>query len=154
MATAVPWQTIVGDERPDIRALLSGAAVPVARQALQRSLRKPGLAMAVTTILDIVVAALTGGLSAVAGVLPRALAGGLTSLLSLITGGKGGMLRTLTGIASLVTALIQVVSLGLTLIAGLRTGTSLLTLAPMVVAILSALTMALKTASVALRRRS
>ena len=154
MATAVPWQTIVGDERPDIRALLSGAAVPVARQALQRSLRKPGLAMAVTTILDVAVAALTGGMGAVAGVLPRALAGGLTSVLSLITGSKGGTLRSLTGVVSLITALIQVVSLGQTLLAGLRTGTSLLTLAPMVVAILSALTMAIKTASVALRRRS
>lgn len=153
MATAVPWQTIVGDERADISALLAGAAAP-ARQVLQRSLRRPGLSLAATSVLDLLVAALTGGMGAVAGALPRVLAAGVTSVLSLITGSKGGALRTVTGLASLATALIQVVSLGVTLIAGVRTGASLFTLAPMVVAIGSVLTMAVKTASVALRRRT
>jgi hypothetical protein len=150
---ALPWQTIIGNGRPDMRAFLS-LAQPAARQVVQRSLRKPGLAMAATTMLDLLVAGITGGPAAIAAALPRFIGGGLTSLLSLVTGTKGGALRTITGIVSLLTALVQVISLGVALIGGLSSGASLLTLAPTAVATASALTMAVKTASVALRRRS
>jgi len=134
--------------------MLSRAAMPTARTVVQRSLKRPGLSMAATTVLDLFVAGVSGGPAALVGAIPRALGGGLTSLLSLATGSKGGALRGLTGAVSLLTALVQVVSLGWTLIGGLADGTSLLTLAPMAVATASALLMALKTASVALRRRS
>ena len=150
---ALPWQTIVGDGRPDMRAFLS-LAQPAARQVVQRSLRKPGLAMAATAVLDLLVAGITGGPAAIAAALPRFLGGGLTSLLSLITGTKGGALRTITGVVSLLTALVQVISLGVALIGGLNSGASLLTLATTAIATASALMMAVKTASVALRRRS
>jgi hypothetical protein len=109
--------------------------------------------MAVTTMLDLFVTGISGGTSALTTALPRALGGGLTSVLSLVTGSKGGALRSLTGVVSLVTALVQVVSLVLTLIGGVRGGAPFLTLAPMTIAMLSALVMALKTTSVALRRR-
>lgn len=154
MAVGLPWQTIVAGETPDLRAMLSRVAVPGARTLVQRSLKKPGLAMAVTTALDLIVAALSGGGSAIVGALPRVFAGGTTALLSLITGSKGGALRSVTGFVSLGTALVQVVSLGVTLIGGVRSGMPALSMLSMAVAMVSALTMAVKTASVALRRRS
>lgn len=154
VAAGLPWQTIVAGETPDLRAMLSRVAMPGARTLAQRSLKKPGLAMAVTTLLDLAVAGLSGGGSALVGALPRVLAGGTTALLSLITGSKGGALRSITGFVSLGTALVQVVSLALTLIAGVRSGMPLLSLLSMAIAIASALTMAVKTASVALRRRA
>lgn len=154
MAASLPWQTIVAGETPDLRGMLSRVAMPGARTLVQRSLKKPGLAMAVTTALDLVVAGLSGGGGALVGALPRLLAGGTTALLSLVTGSKGGALRSVTGFVSLGTALVQAVSLVLTLVSGIRTGMPLLSTLSMVVAIASALTMAIKTASVALRRRS
>ena len=154
MAASLPWQTIVAGETPDLRAMLSRVAVPGARTLVQRSLKKPGLAMAVTTALDLVVAGLSVGTSALLGALPRVIAGGTTALLSLITGSKGGALRSITGCVSLGTALVQVVSLVLTLASGIRTGMPLLSTLSMMIAIASSLTMAVKTASVALRRRS
>ena len=154
MAASLPWQTIVVGETPDLRAMLSRVAIPGARTVAQRSLKKPGLAMAVTVALDLIVAGLSGGGSALVGALPRVLAGGATALLSLVTGSKGGALRSITGFVSLGTALVQVISLLLTLLSGLRGGMPLLSTLSMVVAIASALTMTIKTASVALRRRS
>lgn len=154
MAASLPWQTLAVGETPDLRAMLSRVAMPGARTLVQSSLEKPGLAMAVTATLDLVVAGISGGTGALVGALPRALAGGTTALLSLVTGSKSGALRSITGFVSLGTALVQVVSLVLTLIAGVRSGTSALSLVPMAIAITSALTMAVKTASVALRRRS
>jgi len=153
-AAGLPWQTIVAGETPDLRAMFSRLAVPGARTLVQRSLRKPGLAMAVTTALDLIVAGLSGGTSALVGALPRVIAGGTTALLSLITGSRGGALRSVTGFVSLGTALVQVVSLGITLIGGIRSGMPALSMLSMAVAMTSALTMAVKTASVALRRRS
>lgn len=154
MAAGLPWQTIVAGETPDLRAMFSRVAMPGARTLVQRSLKKPGLAMAVTTALDLLVAGLSGGSGALVGALPRVLAGGTTAFLSLITGSRGGALRSVTGFVSLGTALVQVVSLGLTLIGGVRSGMPALSMLSMAVAMASALTMAIKTASVALRRRS
>jgi hypothetical protein len=154
MAASLPWQTIVAGETPDLRGMLSRVAMPGARTLAQRSLKKPGLAMAITTALDLFVAGVSGGPGALVGALPRAFAGGTTALLSLITGTKGGALRTVTGVVSLGAALVQVISLLLTLVSGLRGGAPVLSTLSMAVAITSTLTMSVKTASVALRRRS
>lgn len=153
LAMALPWQTIVAGETPDLRAMFSSAVAPTARRAVQASLRKPGLSLAATTVLDLVVAALSGGTSALAAAVPRGAAGGLSALLALVTGRKTGALRKMTGVMSLVTALIQVASLLTTLVRGVTAGSSLLALVPMAIATGSALVMAVKTASVALRRR-
>ncbi|MHB9004259.1 MAG: zinc ribbon domain-containing protein, partial [Coriobacteriia bacterium] len=154
LAMALPWQTIVAGETPDLRAMLSSVVTPTARRAVQASLRKPGLSLAATTVLDLVVAGLSGGTSAVTAAIPRAAAGGVSALLALVTGRKGGALRSLTGVVSLLTALVQIASLLTTLVRGLGAGSSLLVLAPMAIATGSALVMAVKTASVAFRRRS
>ncbi|MHB1342619.1 MAG: hypothetical protein ACYC77_11900 [Coriobacteriia bacterium] len=154
MTAGLPWQTIVAGQTPDLSGMLSRIVVPAAQRAVRASLKRPGLSMAITTVLDLIVAGVSGGPGALVGAIPRALAGGLTAVLSLATGSKAGALRGLTGVVSLATALVQVVSLGLTLVGGVRSGTSFLSLAPMAIAMISALTMAIKTASVALRRRS
>jgi len=153
MTAVLPWQTIIAGETPDLRTMLASAAAPAARRVLQSSLRTPGLSLAATTALDLIVAALSGGASAVSAAIPRVVAGGLTVALALMTGSKGGALRSITGVAATVTALVQMGSLLLTLIDGFRGGASLMTLAPMAVATASALTMAARTASMALRRR-
>ena len=154
MATGLPWQTIVAGQVPDLSSMLARVAMPTAQKVVNRSLRRPGLALAVTTVLDLFVAGITGGGTAVSAAIPRVIGGGATALLSMITGSKGGALRGLTGIISLLTALVQVFSLLVTFVSGLRGGAPLITLAPMAIATGSATVMALKTASVALRRRS
>jgi len=154
MAAMLPWQTIVAGETPDLRAMLASAVAPTARKVVQSSLRKPGLSLAATTALDLVVVALSGGSSAVTAAIPRILAGALTATLSLITGSKGGALRTVTGLLAVVTVLVQTGSLLVTLVGGVLGGAPLLALVPMAIATASALTMAVKTASMALRRRS
>ncbi len=154
MATGLPWQTIIAGQVPDLSSMLARVAIPTAQKVVNRSLRRPGLALAVTTVLDLFVAGITGGGTAVSAAIPRVIGGGATALLSMITGKKGGALRGLTGIVSLLTALVQVFSLLVTFVSGLRDGASLTTLAPMAIATGSATVMALKTASVALRRRS
>ena len=155
MAASLPWQTIVAGETPDLRAMLSRAAVPGARTLAQRSLKKPGLSMAVTTVLDLFVAGLSGGAGALVGALPRVLAGGTDRAalahhrlqrrrpaqphrrrLARNRARAGGLARRDAHRRRA------------------RRHRRFLSLAPMAVAMGSALVMALKTASVALRRRS
>ena len=151
MAVSLPWQTIVAGQQPDIRAFLSAAALPAAHQAVRASLKRPGIAMAITTTLDLVVAGITGGTGALVAAIPRVLLGGATALFSLITGSKGGPLRKLTGAISAVTAVVQLGYTGWTLVGGLVGGTPVLTLLPMVIAMTSSLVMAVKTVLLAFR---
>lgn len=153
-AAVLPWQTIIGAEQPDIRAFLSQAALPSAQRAIRASLRPLGFPMAATAVLDLVVALVIGGPAALGSAVPRALMAGLTALLSMITGGKGGALRGITGAVAIVTALVQAGSLLMGLGSGITAGTPLLQLAPTAITTASALTMAIKTTVTALRRRS
>lgn len=148
----LPWQTVVGDRQPDIGAFLAAAARPAAQAAVRASLRRPGIAMGVTAALDLVVTLLLGGPLAPAA--PRALLGGATSALSIVTGSRGGPMRTLSGALGVVTAVVQGGSLLWGLVAGFGSGEPLLTLAPMLLATASALVMAVKTIAVAFRGRS
>ncbi len=151
MGVALPWQTVVGNQQPDIRAFLSAAALPAAQTAIRASLKRPGIAMAVTATLDLVVSGISGGSGALVAAIPRFLLGGATALFSLITGSKGGPLRKLTGALGGVTAVVQLGFTGYTLVTGVLAGTSALLLIPQVIAMLSSLTMAVKTAVTALK---
>lgn len=151
MGVALPWQTVVGGQQPDIRAFLAAAALPATQGAIRASLKKPGIAMAVTATLDLVVSGVTGGGGAVLAAIPRFLLGGTTALFALITGSKGGPLRKLTGAVGGVTAVVQLGFTGYTLVTGVLAGTSALLLIPQVIAMLSSLTMAVKTAVTALK---
>jgi hypothetical protein len=149
---ALPWQRVAGAGRPDIGAFLSAGALPGAQRAIRASLKRPGLALAATTVLDLAVAVITGGTNAFYKAIPRLVVGGSTSFLSLATGSKGGRLRRATGISGTVTAGVQLGFAVYTLIAGIGDGTSALVIAPQVVAIASSLVMAVKTMAVAFRR--
>jgi hypothetical protein len=151
MGAALPWQTVAGSQQADVRAFLSAAAMPVAHGAIRASLKRPGLAMAVTTTLDLAVSGITRGWPGVPAAIPRFLLGGATALFSLITGSKGGPLRKLTGAVSGVTAVVQLSFTGYTLIAGALGGTSALVLIPQVIAMLSSLVLAVRTMASALK---
>ena len=146
----LPWQTIVGNQAPDLKALLARTGAPLAQQAVRRSLRNPGLALLVTTALDLFVVWVTAGPVAVEEAFPRVAAGAATALLSLLVGSRGGPLRGLAGLSSVVTAGLQVASLASALMAALDTG-DVVAVAPMALAMASALTTAVKTAAVAFR---
>lgn len=77
-------------------------------------------------------------------------AGAATALLSLLVGSRGGPLRGLAGLSSVVTAGLQVASLASALTAALDTG-DVVAVAPMALAMASALTTAVRTAAVAFR---
>lgn len=151
MGVALPWQTVAGGQQPDIRGFLAAAALPAAQGAIRASLKRPGLAMAVTTTLDLIVSGITRGWPGVLGALPRFLLGGATALFSLVTGSKGGPLRKLTGAVSGVTAVVQLGFTGYTLVVGVLGGTSALLLLPQVIAMVSSLVLAVKTALTALK---
>lgn len=150
MGFALPWQTRAGAGRPDMGAFLSGAALPGAQRVVRASLKRPGIALAATTILDVAVAVITGGTSALYKALPRLVLGGATSVLSLVTGSKGGNIRKVTGIMGGVTALAQLGFAVYTLVTGVGELSAWL-LVPQVVAMVSTLVMAVKTMLTALR---
>lgn len=151
MGVALPWQTVAGGQQPDIRGFLAAAALPAAQGAIRASLKRPGLAMAVTATLDLAVSGITRGWPGVIAAAPRFLLGGATALFSLVTGSKGGGLRKVTGAVSAVTAVVQLGFTGYTLVNGVLGGTSALLLIPQVIAMLSSLVMAAKTAVTALK---
>ncbi len=151
---AMPWQRLTGAAMPDIGALLSAAALPGAQRAIRASsLKRPAAAMMATTLLDVVVAVVTGGTSALYKALPRLILGLVTSVLSLATGSKAGRLRVITGAVGAATAAAQLGFAAYTLCAGFDDGTSWYALAPQVVAMVSAFIMACKTVAVAARRQ-
>lgn len=151
MGVALPWQTVAGGQQADIRAFLSAAALPAAQGAIRASLKRPGLAMAVTATLDLAVSGISGGSGALVAAIPRFALGGATALFSLVTGSKGGPLRTITGAVGGVTAVVQLGFTGYTLVTGVLGGASALLLIPQAMAMLSSLVMAVKTTVTALK---
>lgn len=147
----LPWQTIVGDQAPDLKALLARTGAPLAQRAVRRSLRRPGLALLVTTALDLFVVWVTAGPAAVEGAFPRVVAGAVTAMLSVLVGSRGGPLRGIAGLSSVVTSTLQISALAAALMGVLATG-DVVAAGPMVLAMASALTTAVKTAAVAFRR--
>ena len=153
LAAALPWQTLHGAEQPDIQAFVTSAALPLAQQAVRRSLRGTGVALLATSALDLGVAVVTGGPAALTPALQRFAMAAVTSLSSIVTGRRSGALRVITGLLGLATMCVQLGATGWALYGGLQSGTPVMTLLPSIVAMLSTLVMALKTSIVAFRRR-
>nr|NLI49454.1 zinc ribbon domain-containing protein [Propionibacterium sp.] len=151
LVSALPWQTVVAGRRPDLTAWLTQAGASAASSAVRASLRRPGLALVVTTALDLLVAALAGP-AALQAAWPRALAGLVTSGLALASGSRGGPLRTLAGLAGVATTLVGLVSAGLALLTAAGAGADPAVLLPQVVTMVSSLVVAARTATLALRR--
>lgn len=149
---ALPWQTVLAGQRPDVGAFLARAGASAAAAAVRASLRRPALALAVTTALDVVVAALAGP-AALQAAWPRVLAGLVTSGLGVAAGSRGGLLRTLAGLAGVVATLAGLGAVGSALLAAADAGADPVTLLPQLVTMASSLAVAARTATLALRRK-
>ncbi len=149
--SAVPWQAVFGDQPPDLGALLSRTAVPAIATAAGSSLRRPGIALVVTALLDLVVAA-TAVPSTAAGALPRVGSALLAGALAAAAGAKGGLLRRLAGVAGVLAAVVHLAAAGLSLVAVMASGEALVGQLPQLVTMASSLVLAARTALSALRR--
>jgi len=149
----LPWQTIVAGEAPDVRRLVAAGA-PIAQRAVMASLRRPALALLVTTTLDVVVALVSAQPGGLGLVVLRASMGAGTAVLGVIVGRKAGPLRKVTGAASFLTGLVQTGSMVFTAISAASSPGGLLGLVPSIVSQGSSLVMLVKTAAVSLRRAS
>jgi hypothetical protein len=150
-AVSLPWQTIVAGETPDIRKLVVAGA-PIAQGAVRASLRRPAIALLVTTLLDVAVALVSGQPAALKLVGLRAAMGVGTAVLGMVVGSRAGRLRQLTGFASALTGLVQTGSILFMMFSRASGPTGWLGLVPSLVTQLSALAMMVKTAVVSLKR--
>jgi hypothetical protein len=149
---ALPWQRVTGDERADPRAWLLEGVRPSTEWALGKSLARPGLALAATTVLEVAVAVITGGTAGLYKALPLLILGAATAALALVTASKSGSLRAATGVLASVTMVVLFGFAVNILVSGLDAGNSGWAVASQTVAVVSVLLTAAKTAVVALRR--
>ncbi len=153
---SLPWQTITAGQTPDLRALIAAGA-PLAQRAVLASLRRPAIALLVTTALDVTVALVTQQPGAMRTVWLRAAMGVATAVLGLIAGSKAGPLRQATGIASALTGVVQTGAMLVTLFSSALSPVRLLGTVPALISQASSLTMLVKTALVSFsgtKRRS
>lgn len=150
---ALPWQTVVGTQSPDLGAFLRQAGAPVAQTIVRRSVRKPALALMFTTFIDIVVAFISGQPAALSLMLPRLLTGTGTGLLGLLVGKKQGPFRKLVGIGSIFTTGMQLFTAGAMLIAAVSGNAPFLTLLPSLISTTSVVVVAIKTLRMTLLKR-
>lgn len=158
MAAALPWQTVVAGERPDLGAFLKQAGIPVGasvvRTVIRRSIRKPAVALLFTTLVDALVTVLSGQPAALSALALRVVTGSGTALLGILVGKRGGFWRVLVGVGSIATAGLQLYNAGAMLIAGITAQSSLLSLLPSIVSTLSVVVVAIKTLVMAFRKPS
>lgn len=157
-ASALPWQTVVAGQAPDIGMFVRHAGVPtgtgVASRLIHRSIRKPALALVFTTLLDAIVTIVSGQPAALSGLAARFSTGSGTGLLGLLVGKRGGFGRALVGIGSIATAVLQLYNAGSILLAALGADAGFLSLLPSLISTVSVIVVATKTILMSFRRRS
>lgn len=149
---SLPWQTIVTGQSVDVQGMLRAAAPSLLAMAPRPNLRKPALAIAFTVVMDVGIALVSGGAVNVPMLLMRVVTGAGTAVLGAITGGKGGGLRKVTGLVSVVFGVVQLVSLLVAAYQAIATPTTLLALLPSIVAVVSGLVLSVSTAIAGFRR--
>ena len=158
MASALPWQTVVAGQRPDIGAFLGRAGIPtatsIATRIVHRSVRKPALALLFTTLIDVIVTMISGQPAALSGLAMRFVAGSGTGFLGLLVGKRGGFGRTLVGVGSIATALLQLWNAGSILLGAFGADAGLLSLLPSLISTVSVIVVAVKTILMSFRKRS
>lgn len=157
MAAGMPWQTVVGGERPDLGAFLKQAGAPVGgmvgRRVIQRSVRKPALALLLTTLLDALVSVISGQPAAVGALGMRVLSGSGTAIVGLIVGRRKGKFgRGLVAVGSVTTASLQLYNAGSMLIAALGAQASFFSLVPSLMSTASVIFVAGKTLYMVVRQ--
>lgn len=135
----LPWATVRGAQTPDVGELVRRAAPALASTVPRPNLRRPALSIAVALACDLGIALLRVGTTSWPLLAMRLATGTSTALLGVATGPTGGRLRRLTGLASVMFAAVQLVSM----IAGIRdasrSAAGLATVAPPIVAVASGL---------------
>ena len=158
MASALPWQTVVAGQRPDIGAFLKQAGMPigtsVATRLVHRSVRKPALALLITTLIDAFVTVISGQPAAISTLAMRIVTGSGTGFLGLLVGKRGGLGRALVGVGSIATALLQLWNAGAILLAALQADVGFLSLLPSLISTVSVIVVAVKTILMSFWRRS
>jgi hypothetical protein len=149
-AAGAPWATVVGEGRLDLSALASGFA-PLAQSAVRASVRAPAVALILTSLIELGVALASGQPAALRLVAIRAAISVATGVLGVVVGRRGGALRSVFGVFAIVTALVQGVSVAITAVAASGLGSAWVLL-PSLVAQLSSLVLAIRSAIGGLRR--
>jgi len=152
LALTLPWQTISRGQTADVAGLARAAAPSLLAMAPRPNLRRPAAGLAVTVVMDVLIALLSGGAVNVPMLAMRVLSGAATSVLGMVAGRGGGRLRALTGIASIVTGGVQLVSLGVAAFGARSDPGSLVTLIPSLVVVASGLVLAVSTAIAGFRK--
>ncbi len=147
---ALPWQTITTGEPVNVRAMLS-AGSPLLQSAIRSSIRRPAIALLLTSLLDLAVALLSGQPAALRMVGIRVGMAAATSVVGIMAAGRGGALLKVTGWMSVLSAVVGLVSLLVTLWVGLANPVSILPLLPSLVSQAASLFLLLKTALIGLR---
>jgi hypothetical protein len=146
------WQTVIAGQPPDMKQFLARAGAPVATQIVRRSIRRPAVALIITTLLDLFVAWVMGQPSAMAGAGLRLATGLGTGLLGMIVGKRGGFFRVVVGIGSLATTALQGYSAIIMLIAAITRHAPLLQLIPAIISTISVIFVAVRMAITSFRR--
>ena len=149
-AAGAPWTTVVGAGRLDLSALASGFA-PLAQSAVHASVRAPAVALILTSLIELGVALASGQPAAMRLVAVRAAISVTTGVLGVVVGRRGGALRSVFGVLAIATALVQGFSVAITAVAASGMG-SVWVLLPSLVAQLSSLVLAIRSAIGGLRR--
>lgn len=151
VAFALPWQTISRGQTADVAGIARAAAPSLLALTPRPNLRRPAAGLAVTVVMDVVIALLSGGAVNVPMLVMRVVSGAATAVFGMVAGRGGGRLRALTGFTSIVTGVVQLVSLGVAAFGARSDPGSLVTLIPSLVAVASGLVLAVSTAIAGLR---
>lgn len=146
------WQTVVKGQSPDMTQFLTRAGVPVAQQVVRRSIRRPAVALIITTLLDTFVAWVSGQPAALAAAGMRLAMGVGTGVLGIFVGKRGGFFRTVVGIGSVITTALQGYNAVAVLLAAIARQAPLLQLIPSIVSTASVIFVAVRMAITTFRR--
>jgi len=146
------WQTVVKGQPPDMAQFLTRAGVPVAQQVVRRSIRRPAVALIITTLLDTFVAWISGQPAALAAAGMRLAMGVGTGVLGMFVGKRGGFFRVVVGIGSVITTALQGYNAVVMLLAAIARQAPLLQLIPSIVSTASVIFVAVRMAITTFRR--
>lgn len=146
------WQTVVKGQSPDMAQFLTRAGVPVAQQVVRRSIRRPAVALIITTLLDTFIAWISGQPAALAAAGMRLAMGVGTGVLGMFVGKRGGFFRIVVGIGSVVTTALQGYNAAVMLLSAIARQAPLLQLIPSIVSTASVIFVAVRMAITTFKR--
>ena len=110
-SVALPWHTIVTGQSIDVAGLARAAGVRMLPTTRRADLRWPAAGIAVTVVMQLVIALVAGGHISVPLLVLSVLSGTGACVLGALAGTGGGILRKLTAASALVFGVVQVAAL-------------------------------------------